>query len=499
MKPGRPHFLSHTAIYFVARGLPGIVAFLAIPIFSRLLNPQEYGKYALVLVTVNLLNALLFQWVRLSLVRYLPLYRDDSARFRSTLITASLLMILSLGVIGAVICLLPMGRQWSVFVVPCWIMLAAQAAFELCCEHARADLRPWQVMRLQLARAASTVILGVTLVWFGLGWWGPVGGTIGGMLLATIVLSKGAWKGVRLQMDRPIFARVARYGIPLSLTVALLVVVAGSDRFLIAWFLGEAKAGVYSVAVDFTSQTLTLLLMVINMAMFPLAVRALEHQGVEAARQQMRYNASLLLAIGIPCVVGFGLLSPGIAHTFIGRDFRDAAAGIIPLIALGAFLAGLKAYHFDAAFQFADRTLYQVWIILAAAILNFALNIYAIPRWGINGSAVASVMAYTISIGLTASIGRRSFPLPFPGDCFVIVLASAALMGLVLLPVRTHISPIALAGQIIGGVATYGVGLLLFNFLGVRDQLARLWNARQAANKSTTQNAFVPLTVGEQT
>ena len=36
---------------------------------------------------------------------------------------------------------------------------------------------------------------------------------------------------------------------------------------------------------------------------------------------------------------------------------------------LGAFLAGLKAYHFDAAFQFADRTLYQVWIILAAALL----------------------------------------------------------------------------------------------------------------------------------
>ena len=33
------HVLSHTAIYLVARGLPGILAFLAIPLFTRTLAP----------------------------------------------------------------------------------------------------------------------------------------------------------------------------------------------------------------------------------------------------------------------------------------------------------------------------------------------------------------------------------------------------------------------------------------------------------------------------
>ena len=489
MAAPRHHFLTHTGIYLVARGLPGLVAFLAIPIFSRLLDPAEYGRYALVLVSVNLLNALLFQWVRLSLVRYLPVYREDAARFKSTLLTTSLLMVAALGVIAALLCLLPFGREMRVYVVPCWIMLAAQAAFELSSEYARADLRPWQVMRLQLARSASTVALGVVLVWCGLGWWGPVGGTIGGMLLALIVLSRRDCLGIRLRIDREKFNRIAKYGIPLSMTVALLVVVAGSDRFLIAWFLGEAKAGVYSVAVDFTSQTLTLLLMVVNMAMFPLAVRALEHEGVDAARKQMSYNASLLLAIGVPCVVGFGLLAPGIAHTFIGRDFRAEAANIIPLIALGAFLAGLKAYHFDAAFQFADRTLYQVWIILAAAVLNVAFNLIAIPRWGINGSAVASVAAYVLSIGLTAWIGRRSFPLPLPIASCGIVLASAGAMAVVLFPMRSYIGPIPLAGQIVLGMLIYGTGLLLLNFLGARDQVAR----RLASKAETESEQLLPI------
>jgi O-antigen/teichoic acid export membrane protein len=498
MNGGRHHFLTHTGIYLIARGLPGIVAFLAIPIFSRLLTPDQYGSYGLVIVTVNLLSALLFQWVRLSLVRYLPVYRDDTARFKSTLLTTSFLMVIFLGVISGLLCLLPIGSEYRAYVLPCWLMLAAQAGFELACEYARGDLRPWQVMRMQVARAGSTVVLGVLLVHLGCGWWGPVGGTTLGMALALLMFTRKDWRGVRLHIDRPIFDRIAKYGIPLSLTVALLVVVAGSDRFLIASFLGRAQAGVYSVAVDFTSQTLTLLLLVVNMAMFPLAVRALEHQGVEAARQQMRYNASLLLGIGVPCVVGFALLAPGIAHTFIGRDFCSAAANIIPLIALGAFLAGLKAYHFDAAFQFADKTLYQVWIILAAAVLNFGFNLYAIPRWGINGSAIASVAAYILSIGLTALIGRRSFPIPFPAESCFIVLAAAGAMGLMLLPFRTHIGPVALIGQVLAGMIVYGSGLLLLNFMGSRDQLGLLWRKRMAARELETPEQLVPFTVGEQ-
>jgi O-antigen/teichoic acid export membrane protein len=497
MQGTRNHFLAHTAIYFVARGLPGLVAFCAIPLFTRLLTPQEYGKYALVLVTVNLINALLFQWVRLSLVRYLPAYRDDLPKFKSTLFSTSFALVIALGIVSGLLCLLPIGHEYRAFVGPCWVMLAAQAAFELACEWARGDLRPWHVMRLQITRSGSTLLLGMTLVWLGMGWLGPVSGTIGGMVLALLVLSRRDWSGIRFRIDPAIFDRVAKYGIPLSLTVALAVVVAGSDRFLIAWYLDEARAGIYAVAVDFTTQTLTLLLMVINMAMFPLAVRALEHKGIEAARAQMRQNASLLLGIGIPCVVGFALLAPGIAHLFIGRQFRDAAAAIIPLIGLGAFLSGLKAYHFDAAFQFADRTLYQVWIILAAAILNFVFNVLAIPHWGINGSAIASVAAYVLSICLTAWIGRRSFPLPFPMDSLLIVLLSACAMGLAILPFRTHVAPMAFMGQIVLAVLVYAAGLTLMNFMGVRDQLMLLWRRRIAASTDERADAMLPLTVGQ--
>ena len=191
----------------------------------------------------------------------------------------------------------------------------------------------------------------------------------------------------------------------------------------------------------------------------------------------MRSNASLLMAMGVPCVVGMMLLAPGIANTFLGPDFRVTAAGIIPLIALGAFLAGFKAYHFDAAFQFAHRTIYQVWIVLFVAIVNFGLNWIAIPRYGINGAAGASVLAYLISIVLTAGLGRRHFILPFPMLACGQVLLAGAVMGVLLFPLRAFHSRSAVAGEIIAGATVYGIVLIASNFLGLREQLIQRYRA----------------------
>ncbi len=469
------HVLSHAAIYLVARGVPGIIAFLAIPLFTRLLSPAEYGRYALVIATANLLNALVFQWLRLSLVRYLPVYKEDDSPIKSTLATVCGLLILALGAVCLIGYALGIGGEWRAIGGMCWALLAVQAVFELCNEYSRAVIRPWRYMTLQVARSGSTVVLGAGLIYFGMGWRAPLIGTTIGMALATVWVWRGDWAGTRFHLDRAILRKLCAYGIPLSLTVALAVVIGSCDRFLIAWFLGEDSAGLYSVAADFTAQTLFLLMMVIQLAMFPIAVRAFEQQGKEAAQQQMRLNAALLMAIGVPCVIGIALLAPGIANCFLGRNYRAAAGGIMPLVALGAFLAAFKAFHFDAAFQFAHRTIHQVWIVLVVAVLNVLLNFAAIPIWGINGSALASVVAYGVSITLTIAVGRRHFVLPFPGAAAVKVLAAGGAMALLLLPLRGYRTPAAVVAEVMAAAMVY-LGLLIgCNFLDIREAaMARL-------------------------
>ena len=484
------HLLSHTGIYVVARGLPGAIAFATTAIYTHLLSPQDYGRYALVLGTVALLNALLFQWLRLSLVRYLPAHQDSPETLKSTLVGATALITAGIGAVAAVLSLIPSMHAWRALLLPCWLLLAAQAVFELCTELARASLRPWDAMKLQSTRAVTAMVLGVGLIFVGLRWTGPLCGMAAGMILAVVWAWRRDWRGIMPRIDRAILRHIAQYGLPLSITVALTIVICTSDRFLIAWRMNEAAAGLYSVSADFATQTITMLLMVVYMAAFPLAVRAWERGGPAAATRQMRFNGSLMLALGIPCTIGLAVLAPGFAHCFLGVEFRATASRIMPLVALGALLAGLKAYHFDAAFQFAHRTIHQVWIVLAAAVLNVALNWFAIPRYGINGAAGASVIAYAVSIVMTAAFGRRYFAVPFPLRNVARITVAGAAMFTVLWPLRQHLSAGALMGQIAIGAGIYGLGLVALNCLHLREHLLKWMRAERRG--SADMGVLVP-------
>ena len=56
----------HSVIYFLGRGLPGIINFLAMSIYTRLVAPNEYGKYSIIFATVMLMTMIFYQWIRLT-------------------------------------------------------------------------------------------------------------------------------------------------------------------------------------------------------------------------------------------------------------------------------------------------------------------------------------------------------------------------------------------------------------------------------------------------
>src|SRR5690242_10806759 len=124
-------FFRHTAIYLLARGLPGVIAFLAIPIYSRLLDPAGYGKYALVIATVNLLGALFFQGLMLALVRYLPTYRDEPSKLKSTLLTSNLVLVVVGAIVVGVLCAIPTLNAGPAVVIATWLLLGGQQLFDL--------------------------------------------------------------------------------------------------------------------------------------------------------------------------------------------------------------------------------------------------------------------------------------------------------------------------------------------------------------------------------
>ncbi|MDT8383281.1 MAG: oligosaccharide flippase family protein [Gammaproteobacteria bacterium] len=469
--------LRHSAIYFIARGVPGLINFLALAVYTRLMAPEQYGYYALAIAIVGLVNVVVWQWLRLGLLRFISSHEEQHQAFLSTLAAAFIfLLIVSACVLGLVLLIWP-GHVLIGFAALAILLLWAQAWFEFNLELARSQLSPLLYGGLASTKAIIAITLGAWLAYLGYGAIGVLAGLLAGFALPALWMTWRVWRVVRISMvDRQMLATLAHYGLPLTATFALGFVVSSSDRLIIGWLLDSSAAGLYAVGYDLAWQTLGMLMSIISLSVLPLAVRKLEMEGEAAARRQLRTGSALLLIVILPATLAWMLLAPNIVLVVLDAAYVEAAVRLVPIIAAATLVSGLQRFHFDLAFQMGKRTGMQVWVMLIAALLNVVLNLFWIPKYGLEGAAYATLAAYTSGMVMSWWLGRRIFLMPVPVHLVQILLATF-IMVLAILPLLEWRGVMALIVQITAGVTIYATSLLVLNVGNIQGKLAVRWAA----------------------
>ncbi len=476
-----PVLVKHTTVYLVARGLPGLVNFAAIAVYTRVLGATEYGRYALVIAGAGLANALLFEWLRLGVIRFFPSHgMDHRARFYSTVAAGYLGLALLSGLLGAVGLSLQPGLALS---QEFWILglglLWAQAYFELNLSLLAVQLAPLRYGLVATGKALLALLIATGLALAGWGARGLIVGLAAGMVLPTLPFLRKDWLSVRPRLvDWSLLAEVIRYGLPLSVSIALGVIIFSLGRLMLQRLAGTEAVGLYAAAYDLTQQTITMLMMVVNLAAYPLVLHALERRGVPAAREQLGRQMVVLLAIALPATAGLALLRSSAAAVLLGPQFRAAGRAVIPAAAMAALLQGIKAYYLDQAFQLGRRTYGQIWPILAATILNVGLSVWWIPHLGVIGAAWAAVASYALALMLSWRLGQRVFPLPFPASDLGKVTVATGGMALVLWPLLRMPGLPGLVVQALAGTLAYGFLAWAVDLAGVRARTAEFVQRR---------------------
>lgn len=191
---------------------------------------------------------------------------------------------------------------------------------------------------------------------------------------------------------------------PLIFSGVVIAVYLKVDQILIKKMMSEEATGLYASAVRLC-EAWYFIPMAVSASLFP-AILSGKNLGEEhyLSRLQKLYDILAWIAIGIALPVTF--LSTDIMRILFGVKFIPAATSLTIYIWAGVptFL-GVASSQYLIAENYTKMSFYRT---LAGMIMNVILNLILIPIYGINGSAIATLISYSIA---TFSIGasRKTF------------------------------------------------------------------------------------------
>lgn len=472
--------------YLPANIVQGVVGFLAIFVFTRLLAPEEFGRYALAFSIMTLAHVAVFSWLEAAMARYWAAQKSPeqlASHFASLYRMAFLLIGVFLPLVALILWLAPVDPLFKVAVAVGLAGCPGRCLAKLAQERFRAEGQVGKSAGVDIITTLGGLVIGVGAALLGAGGAAPLIGLGLAPLAVLPFLLPGELRQARQGViDRARIRSYASYGYPIAAGLALALVLASTDRFLLALFMDEAAVGAYHAGYSIANRTLDVLFVWLGTAGQPALVMALERGGLDRLKEAAREQASTFLLIGIPAAAGVALVARPLGEVMIGPALRETAAQITPWIALSALLYGMTAYYFGQAFTLSHRTKLLLVTMTIPAVTNVILNFILIPHFGVMGAAWATAASFAISLTTARVLGARVMPLPVPWEALIRCLIATGLMALAVwfLPSIGGF-PELMMDAVVGGIV-YAAAALTLNAAGVRDLVVRLY--RQKVGKA---------------
>ena len=475
------HLLAYLPLY----AAQALVGFGSVVGFTRILSPDDYGRYMMALSAAALLGTFVFTWLDAAIVRY---HARSKARGRlgghlfTAIETYAVLAALSLLVLAGVLFVWPMSGELKTLIAVSCTYAVLRSAVTLCVETRRAAGEAWRYSLLETSSTLMGFFLAIGIVL--LTDLGPSGPFVG-MAIASILV---------FLFDAPILMRKAKrdranslrratfiaFGAPVAISLVFEGLLTTSDRFIVAAILGEAATGAYAAGYAIADRSISIVFLWLGSATAPLMVIALENHDAETTRKTARQTAKLMGLFGFPAATGLALVSESAARLLIGEALQEDAARVIPLIALSGLMNGIMTYYFHEAFTLGRQPKIMAGVMAGAAVFNVGLNFVLIPVFGIIGAALSTVVAYAGALIICILVGRRIFPLPIPFSDWVQTALACALMAAGVLSLPT-VEPVftSLLLEISTGVLIFSLTALALNIADCRSFVTATLAARR--------------------
>lgn len=287
-------------------------------------------------------------------------------------------------------------------------------------------------------------------------WRVPVSQLLGDSAAALLLLTALHQYGVHasLRWDTSTVRPLVRHVAPYVGSTLLGLAIFNADLLFLRAFADRATVGLYASAYALVSFLINVGATYSLSLIAPISRLA----GAPDERQSLYGTAwARALAISVPVAVGGGLIAHQVVTAFFGAPFV-AAGTVLVVLMVSVPLSVLRSISVSALMaQGREDILFRT--VFIAAVVNIALNLVAVPAFGMLGAATVTVLTELLRLVLAqryaGTLGMRA---PGLQRHWKTAVASVIMAASVALGFRDSLVQAVVAGMVVYAVGLFAVG-----------------------------------------
>ncbi|MBE0639164.1 MAG: oligosaccharide flippase family protein [Bacteroidales bacterium] len=410
--------VKHTAIYSLGNLSTKIIGLILLPLYTTHLTTAEYGIFSILEVTSQFFTTIVSLGLTAGMMRWFAAEQNEDRR--KMIVFTTFAATLTLAVIVNV-AFYPFNSwfsnlffdhgNFSDYFLILWLWVALEAINRVPFELFRLKEKSLLFISLVILKFVTILLLNIYfIVILKMG----VKGIILSQLLGNVLVTMGTFpfllKNMRFSFNMTMLKELSLFSIPLVLSTVATMALALSDRYLIKYFLDYSQVGIYSVGYKVASVIHLFMVQSFLLGFAPLAYKIFDQP--EARRYFARVTTYFTYAMtGLALILIF-YAKEVIAVFAASNDEYLLAYNVIPMLCLAVIFRGLNSV-ISMGLHYVKKTKYTIVIVLIVAVFNIGINLLMIPMFGIQGAAVASVLANLMMTIMFYIYSQRYYPINY--------------------------------------------------------------------------------------
>jgi O-antigen/teichoic acid export membrane protein len=391
-----PRPVKATVWFTISGVLQKAVQFFMLPIYTRLLSPEQYGQYSIfqswylileIIVTLHLFRHIYYNG--------LSKYDSDRDGFASSMLGLSMLTTVIFFILY-----ISFSQTWNkltglstLLMLFMFLEFFFMPGYEYWQASKRYDYECKNAVIAALIITVVTPFVGVPVIYYFHLNNPELKGNVA--IISRVLVSVAVYIipfVVILAKRKKLFNKEYwKYSLAIGLPVVphqlSLLVLQQSDRIIIERICGGTQAGIYSIAYSI-SMVMTIINTAINASFTPWTYQRLKTKQIEEVRTVTNMLLLIIAIINIVLIV----IAPELVSFMAPKQYHEAIY-VIPPIAISAFFMFLSNRYAIIEYYY-EKTKFVMYASSASAILNIVLNLVLIRKFGYFVAGYTTLLCY---------------------------------------------------------------------------------------------------------